>query len=182
MVYLVNNNRCINNTRLFEDAYHPPTGARVLTSLYPEQETQCQANSPGIGDRCWYAFRCNRDSGQMLPWGNTDTHSCANIALYEIVDLPTVVPLRAAVERYQLQTTPAFRPERRKSPVTVGEFCGENQAFGARQKLVVGRPLLGLERRVYLVDFDDRLNPDRSVPGFFTINGHWQQFSIRYQP
>lgn len=182
MVYLVNNNRCINSTRLFAGAYECAAGARVLTSLYPEQETQCQGNPPGLGDRCWYAFRCNRDSGQMLPWGNTETQSCVNIALYEIVDLPTVVPLRTAVERYQLETTPSFRPERRKAPVTVGEFCGESDDFDAHQKLVVGRPLLGRERRVHLVDFDVRLNPDRSIPGFFTINGHWQQFSIRYQP
>lgn len=179
MVYLVNNNRCINSTRLFAGAYECAAGARVLTSLYPEQEAQCQADPPAIGDRCWYAFRCSRESGRMLPWGNSDTQACANIALYEIVDLPTVVPQRAAVERYQLETAPSFRLERGRSRVTVGEFCGEEAHFDARQKLVVGRLLSGPERRALLVDFADRLNPELSVPGFFTINGHWQQFSIR---
>lgn len=173
-MFLINNCRNLNNTALFDGSYQTRVGHKVLTSLFPEQEEQYGADPPRVGDRCWYAVRCQAD-GTPYPHRGGDTKSHVNISLWEIVDLPRVVPQRAAVERYQLAT--GFKPERRKQSVSVREFCGEDPTFDAHQLLVVGKLVIPSQTRI--VAFSDRLDPRMSVPGFFTANHHWQQFSIR---
>lgn len=173
-MYLINNCRNLSNTKLFGTAYTPKAGRKVLTSLYPEQEEQYGGQAPEIGDRCWYAVRCQAD-GTPYPHLAGDTHSHVNISLWEIVDLPRVVPDRDVVERYQLAT--GFRPERRRQAISIAEFCGEEPAFDARQLLVVGKLVIPSQTKI--VAFTERLDSQKSIPEFFTANGHWQQFSIR---
>lgn len=173
-MFLINNCRNLNNTALFAGSYETRVGHKVLTSLYPEQEVPYSSQPPQLGDRCWYAVRCQSDSTPH-PHREGDTHTHVNISLWEIVDLPRAVPERSVVERYQLAT--GFKPERHKHPITIRQFCGEEPTFNANQLLVVGKLIIPSQTKV--VAFEDRLNSTLSVPGFFNADGFWQQFSIR---
>ena len=173
-MFLINNCRNLNNTALFAGAYETKVGRKVLTSLFPEQEDQYGVQPPHVGNRCWYAVRCHPD-GTPYPHLAGDTQSHVNISLWEIVALPSVVPQRAIVERYQLAT--GFKPERRKQSISIRELCGEAPSTDAHQLLVVGKLVIPSQTKI--VGFAERLDPQKSIPGFFTANGHWQQFSIR---